>query len=282
MVVTELNLDNVSKFTDYLTADVAENIGRTFYHGLVVTDDDTPVAGMVWEVKNTMKGGDVESFISWMEIKNDESAELLFNKYEEMIRPANVVKSSFSLSAKTGKEEKYILKERGFSVKLMEGDEITVRLSEIVNIDFVKKIKNTGNVYPLRNITQRSLNGVMKNMISLGHYGVCEDLPYLPRSYFENDVSCYSEVNGTVNGLLLCHKYPSGTIEISMIAAIGKDYVKTLPYLIAFAAKSAEEIYPPETVVMIDRHNYATLALGEKLFPRGFGIPVYIGERAEK
>ena len=274
-------MDNISKFEDYLTPDVAENIGRTFYHGLVVTDNDTPVGGMVWEIKNTMKDADVYSDISWMVIKNDESAELLFKKYDEMIRLANVVKSSFSLSAKTGKEEKRILKERGFSVKLMEGDKIAVHLSEIVNIEFVKKIKDSGNVFPLSNITQRGLNGVMKNMISLGHYGVCEDLPYLPRLYFEKDVSCYSEVNGTVNGLLLCHKYPSGTIEISMIAAIGKDYVKTLPYLIAFAARSAEEIYPPETVVMIDRHNYATLALGEKLFPKGFGTPVYIGERPE-
>ncbi len=281
MKVTELTLDNVSGFEEYLTPDVAENIGRTFYHGLVVTDDDTPVAGMVWELKNTMKSAAVESYISWISVKDDEAAGMLFEKYEESIKTANVAKSSFSLSAKTGKEEKRILKDRGFSAKLSEGDEITVKLSEIANIDFVKKIKLIDNVRPLKDATQRQLNAAIKNMISLGLYGVCEDLPYLPRSYFENEVSCYSEVDGTVNGLLLCHKYPSGTVEISMIAAIGKDYVKILPYLIACAAKSAQEIYPPDTVVMIDRHNYATLALGEKLFPTGFGIPVYTGERSE-
>ena len=51
--------------------------------------------------------------------------------------------------------------------------------------------------------------------------------------------------------------------------------------MIKKAVLSALEEYDPQTEVLIDRHNYATLALTEKLFPRGFGIPVYKGEKEE-
>lgn len=281
MEVIVLTEENVLKYEEYLSQDVAEDIGRTYHRGLVVMNNDTPVAGMVWELRNVLKEKDVESHITWMSIENESATDLMFGKYGEMIKEASVTKSSFALPARTGKELKKILKERGFTVALMEGDQITARLSEIAQIDFVNKIKKTDNINPLRFITQRGFNSVLRRMMSLGHYGICEDLPYLPRSYFENDISCFSEVDGVINGLFLCHKYPSGKLEVSMIAAVGKDYVKILPFMIAVAVQNALDIYPPETEVIIDRHNYASLALGEKLFPRGFGVPVYIGERTE-
>ncbi|MCR5098207.1 MAG: hypothetical protein K6B14_04590 [Lachnospiraceae bacterium] len=65
------------------------------------------------------------------------------------------------------------------------------------------------------------------------------------------------------------------------MTAVGKDYVKILPLMIYQAVKSAQEKYDPDTPVIVDRHNDASLALGEKLFPTGFGIPVYMGERKE-
>ena len=281
MEVIVLTEENVSRYEDYISQDVAENIGRTYHRGLIVTNDDVPVAGMVWELKNVLKEKDVESRIIWMTIEDESAGDVLFGKYDELIKEASVIKSYFSLPARTGKEEKKLLKEKGFTVALMEGDQITARLSEIAEIEFVKKIKKAETINPLRFITQRGFNSVLRRMMSIGHYGICEDLPYLPRSYFENDISCFSEVDGVINGLLLCHKYPSGKIEVSMIAAVGKDYVKILPYMIAISVQNALEIYPPETEVIIDRHNYASLALGEKLFPRGFGVPVYIGERSE-
>ncbi len=61
----------------------------------------------------------------------------------------------------------------------------------------------------------------------------------------------------------------------------GKESVKLLPQMIKQAVESAYESYEPDTRIIINRHDYASLALGERLFPRGFGIPVYVGERKE-
>ena len=130
-------------------------------------------------------------------------------------------------------------------------------------------------------MTQRGFNSALRQFLTKGKYGLCEDLAYLPRSYFENDISCYSEMDGDINGIFLFHKKPSGGLLVVIMAALGSDFGKILPQMIKFSVTSAMENYPGETEVLIDRHNYASLALSEKLFPRGFGLPVYVGSRQE-
>ena len=63
MDIVNLDEENIEMYTDYLTPDVAENVGRTFYRGLIVEDNDSPVAGMVWDVKNMMRDDDVVAFL---------------------------------------------------------------------------------------------------------------------------------------------------------------------------------------------------------------------------
>ena len=113
-------------------------------------------------------------------------------------------------------------------------------------------------------------------------FGLCEDLPYLSKAYFENDVSCYLEEDGDIIGLLLFHKKPSGTLEVVIMQVLGNEHVKDLLSMMCQALSAAKEIYDQQTEICIDRHNYSTLALSEKLFPRGFGIPVYTGSRNER
>ena len=277
-----LTEENVSEYADFLTEDVAENIHRMLYRGLVVTEEEVPIGGMVWELQHVSGDGPLESHIIWFIAGQEEVATMLFDEYGAMIDEDHVVKSTFTLPAKAGKAEKQMLMEAGFSVGLSEGDEIHARLSEIAKIPLIAGARISDEVHPLTLVSQRGFNNVIQRMISNGIYGRCEDLAHLPRSYFENDVSCYAENDGVMIGLFLFHLRPSGRLEISLLGAIGQVGVKMLPQLMALATKSAMEKYSPETEVVVDRHNYASLALGEKLFPSGFGVPIYTGERTEK
>ena len=281
MELIRLSEDNISEYAQTIPEDIAENIGRTYYRGIVGTEGGTPVAGIIWLIQNTMSDEKRKSHIVWLYLAEDEYAGELFDEYKKMVENEKVTSSSFALPARSGKALKPVLKANGFTVSLMEGDEIVARISEIAEIGFLKKIPATDDVKPLRSITQRGFNLAVRRMMTRGYYGLCEDIEYLPRMFFENDVSCYIERDGVISGLFLCHKTASGRLKVELMAAVGKDYVKMLPMLLAGAYRSASSLYPPETEVVIDRHNYASLALGEKLFPRGFGIPMYIGSRTE-
>ncbi len=282
MHIVDLNEENIDEYIDYIDPDVAENIGRFFFRGILCFDEDDLSGGMIWEVRNTMREEKNESNIVWLRIDNDEAGEFLFDNYSDLISQDDVEVSTISLPARGASKEKEALENAGFKVVFMEGDLIKTQLSEIAELDAFKKVKPGDNIRPLKNMTQRGFNAGVRPFMDKGLYGLCQDLPYLPRSYFENDISSYSENEGQVNGLFLFHKNPSGGLAIVVMAAIGNDYGKILPQMIKHSITSAIEIYSPDTEVWIDRHNYASLALSEKLFPRGFGIPVFIGKRQEK
>jgi hypothetical protein len=282
MQIVNLDEENIEEYSSYITPDDAENIGRTYFRGILVIDEETPVAGMIWEIRNMMKEAENEAHIIWLRVDHEDAADLLFEKYKEYIANDDVVSSDFCLPARTDSRETKILEDNGFEVNFMEGDLIKARLSDISQLPFIKKIKVSDSVKPLKTITQRGLNAGIRLFMSKGLYGLCEDLPYLSRSYFENDVSCYSEKDGQINGFLLFHNNPSGGLVVVVMAAIGSDYGKIIPQMMKQFIVRAEEIYSPDTEVWINRHNYASRALSEKLFPRSFGTPVYIGKRLEQ
>ena len=282
MHIVDLNEENIDEYIDYIAPDVAENIGRFFFRGILCFDEDDLSGGMIWEVRNTMREEKNESNIVWLRIDSDEAGEFLFDNYSDLISRDDVEVSTISLPARGASKEKESLENAGFKVVFMEGDLIKTKLSEIAELDAFKKVKPGDSIRPLKDMTQRGFNAGVRPFMDKGLYGLCQDLPYLPRSYFENDISSYSENEGQVNGLFLFHKNPSGGLAIMVMAAIGNDYGKILPQMIKHSITRAIEIYSPDTEVWIDRHNYASLALSEKLFPRGFGIPVFIGTRQEK
>ena len=281
MYIVNVDEDNIEAYTDYFTPDIAENLWRTFYRGLIVDSENGPLAGMIWEIRNMMKKDDNESNICFLRIDDDAARGLLFDKYKSLVEEDEVKKSNFSLPAKSTEREIKALEDAGFTVKFMEGDLIKCRLSEILDLKIIQKVTPFENIHALKTMTRREFSFSVRSFMMNGLYGLCEDLSYLPRSYFENDISCYSEADGEVNGFLLFHKKPSGALMVSVLAAIGKDYGKILTQMIKYSVKCCSEYYPTDTEVWIDRHNYAALALSEKLFPRGFGIPVYIGSREE-
>jgi hypothetical protein len=117
--------------------------------------------------------------------------------------------------------------------------------------------------------------------VEAGRYGVCDDLSYLPMSYFDLEVSSYFEKNDEIQGMQLYHRTPSGNLEIKLLIAWGKDFKKIFAKLFKRTLISAIEIYPDDTKVILNRHNEAAILLTEKLFPRSLGCPVYTGERKE-
>lgn len=66
-----------------------------------------------------------------------------------------------------------------------------------------------------------------------------------------------------------------------LMAYLGNDRSRLLS-MMKSALKNAMEIYSLDTEIILDRHNYSSLALGEKLFPNEIGKPVYVGSRSEQ
>ncbi len=281
MNIVELTTDNIVSFLQFIPEDIADHIGRIFHHGMIAVEGDTPLAGMAWELKNMLEDAPKESRILWLKAEDETAAAELFERYTEDIALDDVERSCYTIPAAPDSREKEILEAQGFTSELTEGDEISATLDQISEIPLMKKTKPDPSIKTLMSVNQAAFSATARRMAGKGHRGICEDLIYLPRMYFENDVSCFYEEDGQIRALLLFHRLPSGNLRVVLMAAIGKDANQLLVKLMKNALMEVEELYPPDTKIFIDRHNLATLALGEKLFPNEIGMPIYIGSRKE-
>ncbi len=286
MRLIDLNEENASEYANFLGADIAENLERTYFRGMVAIDDtEEPVAGMMWEMINLESEDPTESHIPWIVVKDMAAGEEMLKAYGEKIAEEGSKRSTAAVYTKKNSPEIQILKQFGFPMKLTEGDHITVLLSELSQMPLLKSRKIAENVKPLSEMTQRTYRRTIQKLVSKKRTGLCRDISELPRSWFENDISCYCEDEEGVTGMILLHKTPSGKLEIKLMFTFGKDKKETamqLQYMIRQVVVSAEEMYSPETEFVVERHNETSLLLSEKLFPRGFGRPVYVGERKEE
>lgn len=283
MEIIELTEDNIQEYVSFIGEDVAEHIGRIFYRGLIalLEDQKDMAAGIIWRYTNLTEKKDTESVIEWLKIQDPEAAGALFGAYSEHIAKEKAVRSHAVIPVKDTGREQQALKEAGFKIRLTEGDNIIVSLSELFELPIMKNRNVPDYIHPLNTLVSRRFRRGVQQCISIGQRGLCEDLEYLPMTWFDPDISFYAEKDGKFCGFLLFHKMPSDMIAIQLMTGIGKDFQQTILGMIRKCMITMEENYPADTKILMNRRNQASLKLAEKLLPRGFGIPVFAGGREE-
>ncbi len=282
MKVIQLSKNNIAEYREYLTPDIAEMALRAFSHGLIVLDNDIPSASILWRQQNIMSHDPCESHIISFRAGNEEANDLLFSEYKKHMEDEDVALSVVELTARDHAPEKEALKKAGFKVSLMEDDTIKVKLSALKMLPFFVKITRQPFIHPLMDMSAKQYNETVRKMLFKNKYGLCEDIAFLPRSYFDEEVSCYCEIQDEIVGVFLVHRTPSGGIKPELMTSWTEDSKKYIPVLITHSLLFAAEIYDPGDMVILDRHNIQSLALVEKFFPDRIGVPIFIGMRAEK
>ena len=285
--ITDLRAENRSFFEDYIGADMTENIGRPFYRGVILSGEgNEPVAGMIWEIIGMgVPGKKRESEIRWVRVDKEDAFADMMDSYKDWIDEDEVSTSSIVVPAKDSKELRKLFQDAGFQMSLSESDRITVSLSELSEVELMKKLKEKPlpkSVKPLSEVRLKYLREAVNTCIRSDKMGICRDLANIPVRWFEPEVSCASHNGDEINGMFLFHRKPSGLLEAQILVCFDKNPQAVLPLLMRKFLDAMEENYDEDTLVAFDRHNMQTLLLAEKLFPNRIGLPVYAGSREEK
>lgn len=282
MQITGLTKENVYDYLDFLPVDIAECIGREFTCGFVCIKDgeDSPSAGIIWELKQGDDELDIKSHILFMKALDEESANVLMDEYTESALLAECGYSYYSLPNTLEGIEINALKKAGFFMEEKESSVISVPLSEIIKRLLKHGDDNFDNIKPLSRAEDRFFSSMIAELEFEGSHGICDDLSFLPREYFDNDVSCYYEDDEEVYAIVLVHEKPSGKIELDLLHSHDKD-PNTLIHIMKKTVLLAEAKYDPSTEFLIDRHDERSLSLCQILFPKKTGEMVYEGMRKE-
>lgn len=283
MQIIGLTKEKVNDYVDFLTEDIADYIGREFICGFVCVKDgeDEPSAGIIWELGRGDDDLDTKSRILFIKALDEESMKVLLDEYTESAQLAECSGSYFSLPDTLSSVEIDALKKAGFSLEEKEGTVISIPLSKIVNTLIKDGYDRDENIKPLYEAEDRLFDSMIAGLGIDGYYGICEDLAFLPRDFFDNDISCYYEDDEEILAVLLAHKRPSGQIEIDLLHGFDNDpnYVLNIMKQTVLLARDK---YEPSTQFLIDRHDERAQVVSKKLFSNIKGDKVYVGSRVEE
>ncbi|MBQ7615275.1 MAG: hypothetical protein IJU77_09530 [Butyrivibrio sp.] len=299
MQIIGLTKDNVEYFKDYLTADVADNIGRRFTCGMVLIPDDeendeaaptdeepsyedlTPVGAIVWELRQGEGTFDIDSRILSVKAKDEEAADTLLEEYSQLVVQMEGGNSYFELPSTLGSVEKKALEKAGFSLETREGDVISVALADL-GMALDSDGKTDDEIKHLSEAEERDFDNAIARLDDEGKRGSCEDMPYLPMDYFDSEISCFkADEDDLFTAVVLMHRRPSGKIDVDL-AEVVEDAKEDIKKLLKQSVVYAEDICDPGTKFFFDRSNPALKKLTKELFPTAKGAQVYSGFRKEE
>ena len=283
MNLIQITEDNIDDFRDIIPVDIAENIGRQPYHCIALEegDDDLPAA-LVWEFKHL---NDVTqptlSRLSWVHADDPKAGNEVFEEYGDIIREVEVEQSMFLMSEAEIYGAMDVIKDAGFDLKKQEGEELTVTVGMLSELDIIKKGKIPEYLSPLGSLMTRPFRRGLMNCIFHTKRDKIEDLSCLPMEWFEPELSCSVQTDDKITGMLLIHKCSSGRLRVEFMSATGPDAKKDLLHMVRFAIIQAVANYPSETEVIIPRRDEASRKLAGYFFPDKKGKTCVFGERRE-
>ncbi|MCR5788967.1 MAG: hypothetical protein K6G83_03685 [Lachnospiraceae bacterium] len=174
-----------------------------------------------------------------------------------------------------------ILRDAGFSVTEKEGEDLTVTVRDLSGLGVVSKKRVPSAMRALGTLNEPLFRRGLMNCIFHTKREVVEDLGSLPFSWFDPDISCYLETDNRINGFLLIHRLPSGSLRVEFLSAYGPDARTDLMFMIRFSILQAMKLCSEDIKVILRRHDEVARNLTGYLFPGKKGEPCLYGERAE-
>ena len=280
MDIIEISEENLEEFGPLLGEDLAEDVKRIYYNGFgVMSEDGKALGAFVYELLNSESEEDTRARICRLKAEDKEVSAALEAFYTDTSTKENeIVRSFYELLEE---DEAKALAGIGFSMEKKEGDALDITLGELSATSLGKQKILPEYVSNIEGLSVLQFRDAVKQILFKGHKGLVEDIPYLPKSWFDNSVSACVSSGGMIPGLFLIRRTPSGILIPVLFFAYGPESKKDLLYMMRYSLNKALQVYPPETVVRIYRRKPSVKAITDNLLPNKQGYEIFCGERKE-
>ncbi len=280
MKIIDITEENKQEYEGLLDEECLRSIGREYYRGIAGNDGSSEGfnSALVWEIKGKEDiGRDTASEILFYKAPDEECGSELLAEYDSSIEFENVVKSSFEFPTLSGSERSSIEKS-GYEVKGGESRDVIVTVGELASLPFAAKTPPP-YIKSLAEITMRQFKAGLMASVLHERFGLLEDLPFLPMSWYHLDISSCIITDDKINGLLLVHELKEGLFIVELLFAMQPDANINLLNMIRYSIRAADRLCDKNDKVILRRHNKMSEDLIRKLFPYKKGAEVLKGEK---
>lgn len=280
MTITKITEDNSALYAHLIPEDLIDDLNREFYRGMIAEDEDSSEAkaGIIWELKNFEdESVPTEAEICWFKVSDIYGGDELFQAFDKSTCEEGVVKITIE-TKELETYEKTLLEQAGFSIEKAESRDICVTVGELSALNLGGK-KIPPYIMKLSEISARQFKSGIMTSVFHGKYGILDDLPFLPMTRYDSEISSCVITDDKVTGLLLVHKTMTGELIVELLFAIQPDASINLLNMMRFSIRVAANQCNECDKVILRRHNKVSEALVTKLFPGKKGESVIRGHK---
>ncbi|MCR5748185.1 MAG: hypothetical protein K6G03_10805 [Lachnospiraceae bacterium] len=281
-IINDIDDTTVNEYEDFLGENIAENLSREYFSGIASCDVNyEPKGAVVWKLSNVDSFDDIRSELIFFSAEDEETAEELLDQYEEKVIDEDIEKTFFELSG-ISEEILDIFKKKGFKIKKRESIDLYVKLKDITSNRIFMPKKKPKFIISLSELDQLTFRQGITNCLFNGISGLNDDLAFLPKDWYEEDISCAYVEDDRVTGFFLIHVLPDGSIMPVLLFASGVDSNINILEMLRYSALAASKKYDASTDLIIRRHDDKSKKLSFYLFPKAKGAMVHAGEKTSK
>jgi hypothetical protein len=177
--------------------------------------------------------------------------------------------------------EREVFEESDFVLENRDSDDIVVTVDQILEDGTILGNKVDPAIKPLNAIDERQFIRGVKSCLSFRKKNSLQDFGYLPKEWYENDVSCCIMEGNRVCGFLLIHKESSKRLIPVYMLSMREEASKDILSMMAFSFQAIAEQYPTNTEILIKKRTSKVENLRKMVCPNASGAPVIFGERKE-
>lgn len=279
MTITQITEENNAQLADLIPAETRSNLGREYFRGLAANNDNgLPDAVIVWEIKSLEDETEpTRAEILCFEASDRAGGEELLDAFEQSVQTAGIHLITFELDS-MGEMPKSILSDSGYRLTEDESRDITVSVSEFSSLKLAEK-SAPEYIRSLSDITSRQFKAAVMTSVFHGRYGLLDDLPHIPVTRFDPDISSCVITDDRVRGLLLVHGTKNGNYIVELLFSAEPDANINMLNMIRHSVRQAKRICSMDDRVILRTSTQAAKLLVKKLFPGKTGMRVIKGEK---
>ncbi|MCR5097937.1 MAG: hypothetical protein K6B14_03215 [Lachnospiraceae bacterium] len=170
-----------------------------------------------------------------------------------------------------------LLVDYGFDMEAGESNDLYINVKDLKDITAFKDMKIPDLIRPLSYASPIEFRFFLQEYGERVDEGPLFDIKSLPMDWYDPDVSCICIDDEGIDAAFLVRFDGNDTVIAELLAGLGDDSSKKLPYLLAYAATNALYTYTQKTKIIIRRRNKSIMKLADKILNGKKGEKVYRG-----